>query len=135
MSYNDYAREKPRSRKELEAAAANDMVAISIREYCERTKARFAQCRTFDMMRQFLLDHVQRIVYLHSKVTIVGSVPVKRGTFQAAAPVPFRIEGGLDRRAIRAKPRKVLPDDGRWKKLKEVVLEHVRPSVKEVVLI
>jgi hypothetical protein len=114
---------------ELEAAAANDMIAHSIREYCERTKERFAKCSTFDMTRQFLVDHIQRIAYLRSKVIILGSAPVKRGTYQAAVPVPFRIEGELDRKAIRAKPRKVLPDDGRWKKLKEAVLEDVRPAV------
>jgi site-specific DNA recombinase len=125
---------KARIASELEAAAANDMVADSIREYCERAKRRFEECGTFDMTRQFLLDRVERIVYLHSKVTIVGTVPVKRGTFQAAAPVPFRIEGELDRKAIRAKPHKVLPDDGRWKKLKEIVPQAVPAAVKEVAL-
>jgi hypothetical protein len=97
---------------------------ISIREYCERTKERFAKCSTFDMTRQFLVDHIQRIVYMRSKVTILGSVPVKRGPFQAAAPVPFRIEGELDRKAIQRKPHKVLPDDGRWKKLTPVSNEY-----------
>ena len=67
-----------------------------------------------------LLDHVQRIVYHHSRVTIVGTVPIKRGTFQTAALVPFRIDGELDRKAIRAKPQKMLPDDGRWRKLQAV---------------
>jgi hypothetical protein len=120
--------------KELQDAAANDMVDHSIREYCERTKERFAQCSSFDMTRQFLLDHVQRIVYLRSKVTILGSVPVKRGTHQAAVPVPFRIEGELDRKAIRAKPRKVLPDDGRWKKLNGAIPQALPAPLKEVAL-
>jgi hypothetical protein len=65
---------------------------------------------------------------------VPDSVPVKRGTFQADVPVSFRIEGELDRRAIRAKPQKMLSDDGRWKKLKEAVSEDVRPAVKEVTL-
>jgi hypothetical protein len=119
--------------RELEEASANDMVEHSIREYCERTKERFAQCGTFDITRQFLVDHIQRIVYLRSKVTILGSVPVKRGPFQATVSVPFRIEGDLDRKAIRAKPRK-MPDDGRWKKLKDTGAKDVRPAVKEVAL-
>jgi hypothetical protein len=105
-------------------------VAHSIREYCERAKQRFDQCTTFELTRQFLVDHVQRIVYLRGKVTLLGSVPVKRGTFQAAVAVPFRIEDELDRRAIRAKPRKLLPDDGRWKKLKEAVAQALPASVK-----
>jgi hypothetical protein len=126
---------KSKIAKELEEAAASDMVAHSIREYCERAKQRFEQWNTFDMTRQFLRDHVQRIIYLHGKVTLLGSVPVKRGTFQAAAPVPFRIEGELDRKAIRAKPRKVLPDDGRWKKLQETVPQAAPDALKEVALV
>jgi site-specific DNA recombinase len=118
--------------KELQEAAANDMVDHSIREYCERAKEGFAQCGTFDITRQFLLDHVQRIVYLRGKVTILGSVPVKRGTFQAAVPIQFRIEGELDRKAIRAKPRKLLPDDGRWKKLNERVPQTLPAAVQGV---
>jgi len=114
--------------RELEAAAANDLVERSIREYCERTKERFAKCSAFDVTRQFLVDHIQRIIYLRSKVTILGSVPLKRGPFRSAAPVPFHIEGELDRKAIYAKPRKVLADDGRWKKLKETITEDVRPT-------
>ena len=116
-------RKKVQIGKQLEAAAASDLVAQSIREYCEWAKERFEKCTTFDATRQFLLDYVQRIVYHHSKVTIVGTVPVKRGTFQAATPAPFRIEGELDRKAIRAKPQKMLPDDGRWRKLTDAVLQ------------
>jgi hypothetical protein len=41
--------------------------------------------------------------------------------------LPFRIDGDLDRKAIRSKPHKVLPDDGRWKKLKEMVPELCHP--------
>jgi hypothetical protein len=80
------------------------------------------------MTRQFLVDHVQRIVYLRDKVTLIGSVPVRRGTFQAPTPVPFRIEGELDRKAIRARPHNLQPDDGRWKKL-NIVPGDVRPDI------
>jgi hypothetical protein len=54
------------------------------------------KCTTFDMTRQFLVDHVQRIIYLRDKVTLIGSVPVRRGTFQAPIPVPFQIAGEPD---------------------------------------
>jgi hypothetical protein len=108
---------KARIAKELEEAAANDLVQESIREYCLRTKDRLDKCTTFDMTRQFLVDHIERITYLRDNVTLIGSVPVRRGTFQASVPAPFRIEGELDRKAIRARPNNLLPDDGRWKKL------------------
>jgi hypothetical protein len=45
--------------------------------------------------------------------------------------VPYRIDGELDRSAIRAKPRKVLPDDGRWRKLKQQVAEDASLVIKE----
>jgi hypothetical protein len=94
-------------------------VQHSIREYCKRAKSRFEQCSTFDQTRQFLVEHIERVIYVHSKVTILGSVSFKRCTHQAPTSASFRIEGELDRKAIRAKPRKVLPDDGRWKKLEK----------------
>jgi hypothetical protein len=53
---------------------------------------------------------------------------------EATVSLPFRIDGELDRKAIRAKPHKVLPDDGRWKKLKRAVSEDVRPGVNEVAM-
>ena len=62
---------------------------------------------------------------MRDKVTLMGSVPVRRGTFQGAVPVPFRIEAELDRKATRAKPRKLLPDDSRWKKLKLTTAEEL----------
>jgi hypothetical protein len=53
---------------------------------------------------------------------------------RTAVSLPFRIDGEIDRKAIRAKPHKVLPDDGRWKKLKQTVSDDVRPDVNEVAL-
>jgi hypothetical protein len=108
---------KARIAQELEEAAANDLVQESIRDFCLRTKERLDKCATFDMTRQFLIDHVQRVIYLRDHVTLIGSVPVRRGTRQAPVPVPFRIEGELDRKAIQARPHNLRPDDGRWKKL------------------
>jgi hypothetical protein len=123
---------KARIETQLQAAAANDLVEQSIREYCARAKERFAQCTAFDVTRQFLLDHVERIVYNRSKVTLIGSLPVRRGTFQPPVPVPFRIEGEIDRKAISTKPRKLMPDDGRWKRLTLATSENVEPGFKDV---
>jgi hypothetical protein len=116
---------KARIAKELEEAAANDMVQESIRAFCQ-SKERFEKCSTFEMTRQFLVDHIQRVTYHRNSVTLVGSVPVRRGTFQTAVRVPFRILGELDRTAIRAKPQNLLPDDGRWKKLDKTIVDDLR---------
>jgi hypothetical protein len=37
----------------------------------------FEHCTTFDDRRQFLVEHVERIIYDHYRVTVIGSVPIK----------------------------------------------------------
>jgi hypothetical protein len=88
----------------------------------------------FELTQRFLREHIPQIAYNRSKVTMLGSVPVQRGTYQSAVPVPFRIEGELDRRAIRARPHKLQPDDGRWKKLPDTATGHLPAVAKEVAL-
>ena len=91
-------------------------------------------CSTFELTQQFLREHIEQFIYNRSKVTLLGSVPVQRGTYQSAAPVPFRIEGELDRKAIRARPHTLQPDDGRWKKLQETTTERLPAVAKETAL-
>jgi hypothetical protein len=59
-------------------------------------KNRFEQCSTFDETRQFLVEHLERVIYVHSKVTIPGLVSFKRCTHQAPISASFRIEGELE---------------------------------------
>jgi hypothetical protein len=119
---------------QVQEAAASDMVEHSIREYCKLAKASFELCSTFELTQRFLREHIRQIIYNRSKVTIIGSVPVQRGTYQSAVAVPFRIEGELDRKAIRARPHKLQPDDGRWKKLPKTATELLPAVAKEVAL-
>jgi len=120
--------------RQVQEAAASDMVEHSIRDYCKNAKASFELCSTFELTQRFLREHIEQIIYNRSKVTILGSVPVQRGTYQSAAPVPFRIEGELDRKAIRARPHTLQPDDGRWKKLAETAVEQLPAVAKEAAL-
>ena len=39
--------------------------------------AHFKECFDFDAKRQFLVGHVERVIYNRYKVTIAGSVPVQ----------------------------------------------------------
>jgi hypothetical protein len=68
------------------------------------------------MPRRFLVDHVQRVIYLRDHVTLIGTVPALHLS-GACVPVPFRFEGELDRKAVQARPHIMRSDDGRWKKL------------------
>jgi hypothetical protein len=55
--------------------------------------------------------HMRKFLYLVFAATLASI-----GSATAQNPAQFRIEGELDRKAIRARPLDLLPDDGRWKK-------------------
>jgi hypothetical protein len=57
------------------------------------------------------VDHVERVIYNHSKVTIIGSVPVA-SVSAGQTKLQFRIEGQIDRTG-RSKARQPVPDDRR----------------------
>jgi len=62
----------------------------------------------------------------------VKTADVWMGVVSTKSP-NFRIEGELDPRAIRARPHKLQPDDGRWKELTGT--EHFPAAAKEVAFI
>jgi hypothetical protein len=59
-----------------------------------------AHAQTWDAKRQFVLGHVERVIYNRYEVAIVGSVPVPSAP--AGTKLPFRIEGRIDIKAIRS---------------------------------
>jgi hypothetical protein len=74
-------------------------VDASIRQFCASANARFHSCGDFDVRRQFLVDHVERVIYNRYKVTVVGFVPVQTASGQAK--LQFRIKGEIDQSAVR----------------------------------
>ena len=78
--------------------------------------ARVEVCADFDAKRQFLLGHVERVIYNRYEVMIVGSVPVQSAS--GPTKLQFRIEGEIDQKAVRSRPRTGRPEDG-WKEWKE----------------
>ena len=54
-----------------------DFVDASIRQFCATGNARLQACPDFDTKRQFLRDHVERVIFNRYKITIMGSVPVR----------------------------------------------------------
>jgi hypothetical protein len=63
-------------------AAQAGVVAASVQQFCATARARFEACADFDAKRAFLRDHVERIVFDHGKVTILGSLPLARYSSQ-----------------------------------------------------
>jgi hypothetical protein len=78
-------------------------VDASIRQFCASANARLQACADFDAKRQFLVGHVERVIYHRYKVTTVGSVSVLSGSGETK--LQFRIEGEIDQRAVRSGPR------------------------------
>jgi site-specific DNA recombinase len=83
----------------LQSPQHEDFVDASTRQFCANANARFYACADFDLKRQFLLDHVEHVIYSRYKVTVVGFVPVQTASGQAK--LQFRIKGEIDQSAVR----------------------------------
>jgi hypothetical protein len=95
-----------------------ESVEPSIRQFCDIARLRFERCATFDDKRQFLADFVERVVYDHYRVTVLGSVPIKMqfGNSQEIEPrkIAFCLRGEIDKTTLhKTKPRKKFAEDGR----------------------
>jgi hypothetical protein len=70
-------REKAELVAALQSPLHEDFVDASVRQFCASARARFEACADFNPKRQFLVDHLERVIYNRYKVTIAGSVPVQ----------------------------------------------------------
>jgi DNA invertase Pin-like site-specific DNA recombinase len=82
----------------------NQMIDVSVRQYVEALRAHLEDAIDFDRRRQFLLDHVDRVVYANDHVALHGALPVnvpaRAGPEQPSdrSKIGFCIEGTLDRK-------------------------------------
>jgi hypothetical protein len=107
-------REKAELAAALRSPQHEDFVDASIRQFCASARVRLEACPDFDAKRQFLLDHVERVIYNRYKVAIMGSVPVQSASGEAK--LQFRIEGEIDQKAVRSRPQTIRSEDGKeWK--------------------
>jgi site-specific DNA recombinase len=108
-----FAREKAELVAALQSPQHEDFVDASIRHFCASARARFQACADFDAKREFLVRHVERVIYNRYKVTIAGSVLVQAAS--GGTKLQFQIKGEIDRKAVRSRRRKVRSEDGWWK--------------------
>jgi hypothetical protein len=94
---------------------AADLGVAAIRQFCASASARLQACADFDAKREFLVGPIERVIYNRYKVTIVGSIPVQ--STSGDTKLLFRIEGEIDKKAIRSRPREIRADDGRRRSL------------------
>jgi hypothetical protein len=76
-----------------------DFVDASIRQFCANANVRFQASADFDAKRQFLVDHVEGVIYNRGKVTITGSVPIQAASGETK--LQFRIKGEIKQVARR----------------------------------
>jgi hypothetical protein len=106
----------------LQSPQHEDFVDANIRQFCTSARARFKACADFDAKRQFLVDHVERVIYNRYKVAIAGAVPVQSAS--GDTKLPFRIEGEIDPKAVRSRPRELCPDEARLNEPRSVTQLH-----------
>jgi site-specific DNA recombinase len=94
-----------------------DAVGASVRDFCERARARLESCHDFESKRQFLADYVARVIYTRYKVTLRGSVPLRpladRDQPSMRNALEFRIEGEIKGAMLHGRRSLKFPDDGR----------------------
>jgi site-specific DNA recombinase len=101
-------REKAELVAALRSPQHEDFVDASIRQFCASANACFQACADFDAKRQFLVSHVERVIYNRYKVTITGSVPIQAASGENK--LEFRIKGEIDKSAVRLNAA----DRSRW---------------------
>jgi site-specific DNA recombinase len=106
-------REKAKLIAALQSPQHEDFVDASVRQFCASARARFQACADFDAKRQFLRGHIERVIYNRYKVAIAGSVPVQSASGETK--LQFQIEGEIDEKAVRSRPRTMRLEDQRGK--------------------
>jgi site-specific DNA recombinase len=96
--------EKSKLAAALRSPEHEDFVDASVRQFCANAKARLQACTDEDGKRSFLLDHIERVIYDHYDITVVGSVPVQIMT--GASKLPFRIQGAINIRKVRSEAQR-----------------------------
>jgi DNA invertase Pin-like site-specific DNA recombinase len=80
------------------------LIDLSVRQYVEAVRARLENAIDFDTKRQFLLDHLDRVVYANDRLALYGSVLVNfksrevHGQPSDRSKIRFSIESTLSRK-------------------------------------
>jgi site-specific DNA recombinase len=83
----------------LRSPQQEDFVDASLRQFCAAANARWHACTDDDTRRQFLVDYIERVIFNHYHIAIVGSVPVQSASGETK--LRFRIEGEINKLVLR----------------------------------
>ena len=67
-------------------------VETAIAQFCEDARVRLLRCGDFATKRQFLLDHVEKVIFINDRITIHGSVAVTATTRALAETETGKLE-------------------------------------------
>jgi len=84
-----------------------DTVEMNVGQYCNTLKNQFKKCTNFNTKRKFLQDHIEKVIFTHGRVSIVGSVPIQDTEDNNA--LPFRIEDEIDDKRSRIYAKRKTP--------------------------
>jgi hypothetical protein len=96
--------EKSKLATALRSPEHEDFVDASVRQFCANAKARLQACTDEDGKRRFVLDHIERVIYDHYEINVIGSVPVQTTT--GASKLPFRIQGTINIKKVRSEAQR-----------------------------
>lgn len=81
-----------------------EVIDSSINRFCETAQVRLSECKDFQTKRQFLVDYVEKIIFLNDKVSLFGSVPIitkgRADEFELTTKIDFKIDGRVKRPSI-----------------------------------
>ena len=61
-------------------------VNFAVKQYCNKLKMKFEQLSDFDTKRQFILDHISKVVFYIEKIEIHGIITIQSGEMQIKIP-------------------------------------------------
>ena len=69
------------------------MLNTSLKQFCVSAKAKYETCVDLGTRREFLKNHIEKVIFFYGKVTVAGTVPIHDG--ENTTSLGFRIEGEI----------------------------------------
>jgi hypothetical protein len=101
-----------------------------VRQFCANANARLQACADEDAKGSFLLDHVERVIYEHYEVTLLGSMPLHTAT--GSTKLSFRIVGTINIKKVRSEAQR--EDEAPFSDRKEISRAHVRANATRLTM-
>ena len=89
--------------------------------YCSGARARFPQCSETRSKRQFLLDYIEKVVFVNYKVSIHGRIPFSGQSQGEKSFLPFRID------------TEVTKEDRKRERMRTIEAVHIQQAMSSLI--